>query len=137
MDLQPLLEASPAVQIHTAAAVGALAAGLAILPRRKGDRLHKMLGYAFVILMIVAAVSALFITGLMEALGREWAGWYSPIHLFVPLAFWGLFLAIRAVRAGDVARHRKEMRGLFLGALLIPGALAFLPGRTMWQVVFG
>jgi uncharacterized membrane protein len=29
------------------------------------------------------------------------------------------------------------MTGLFVGGLLIAGAFAFLPGRLMWQIVFG
>lgn len=33
--------------------------------------------------------------------------------------------------------HRRMMTGLFIGGLVIAGALTFLPGRLMWQVFFG
>ena len=48
----------------------------------------------------------------------------------VPLAVW-------AAHRHEVARHRRAMMSLFLGALLIAGAFTLLPGRIMHRVVFG
>jgi uncharacterized membrane protein len=87
--------------------------------------------------MVATAGSALLITGVMEMVGPEWKGWYSPIHLLVPITFYSLFVAFRALHRGDGKAHGKEMRGLFTGALLLAGALAFLPGRLLWRVIFG
>lgn len=137
MTLDPIINAEPAIQLHLAAALGAFVTGVLILTRRKGDILHRITGALFVVLMIATAMSALLITGVMEMAGPEWKGWYSPIHLLVPMTLFGVYKALRAIEIGDTATHKKEMRGLFFGALLFAGALAFLPGRTLWQVVFG
>ncbi len=48
MDFAPLLNASPAIQIHVAAAVIAFALGGFVLFRRKGDRLHRIGGKIWV-----------------------------------------------------------------------------------------
>lgn len=61
MTLQPLLQASPVIQIHAYAAIAALLLGAAVLFRRKGDRLHKLGGRIWVLLMVVVAISSFFI----------------------------------------------------------------------------
>jgi len=33
-------------------------------------------------------------------------------------------------------RHKRAVKGLFFGALLIPGVISFMPGRTMWMLFF-
>ena len=48
----------------------------------------------------------------------------------LPVAVW------RAHRH-EVARHRRAMLGLFLGALIIAGLFTFLPGRIMHAVLIG
>ena len=97
--------------------------------RRKGMPSHKMIGRVFAVLMIVAATSAIFIRTINQ-------GSFSWIHIFVPITFIGLYQAISAVRKGDIIRHRRHVKGLFFGALLIPGIFAFMPGRTMWMLFF-
>ena len=56
---------TPTIAIHASAAVAAIALGpLALWARRtraQHPRLHRAFGYAWVTLMVVAAVSALFI----------------------------------------------------------------------------
>lgn len=136
MTLEPIINAEPAVQLHLAAALGAFLTGLVVLTRRKGDVLHRLTGALFVLFLTVTALSALFITGVMEMAGPEWKGWYSPIHILIPLTLFGLYRALRAIAIGDTVTHRKQMRGLFFGALLFAGALALIPERTLWQVLF-
>ena len=56
------------------------------------------------------------------------------IHL---LAGWTLLsapLGLLAARRHNVAQHRKAMMGLFYGGVLVAGALAFIPGRILWNV---
>jgi uncharacterized membrane protein len=137
VNLTPLINAEPAVQFHVAVAMGAFVTGLLNLSRRKGDPLHRSAGVLFALFMAATAGSALLITGVMEMAGPEWKGWYSPIHLLVIVTFYSLFVSFRALYRGDHKAHGKEMRGLFTGALLLAGALAFLPGRLLWRVFFG
>src|SRR3569833_2845245 len=60
--LEPLLNASPGIQIHAAFAVLALVLGAIQLIRvTKGDWLHKLLGRTWVVLMAVVAGASFFI----------------------------------------------------------------------------
>lgn len=130
MNWEYLTQASLAVQIHAATAFIALAFGIFMWVQPKGTRRHKMIGRGFVFLMLLTATSALFIRHINN-------GSFSWIHLFVPLTFFGSWQAVHYIRKGNVKRHIGAVRGMFFGALLIPGALSFLPGRTLWMVFFG
>jgi len=131
MSLAPLLDASPAIQLHAFAAMAAFAIGIVQLSAPKGTFSHRTVGWVWVALMLVVGISAFFIHEI-----RLWGPW-SPIHL---LALYTLIVLPRAVLRAhrhDVARHRSAMIGLFVGALVIAGAFTFYPGRIMHAVVFG
>jgi uncharacterized membrane protein len=118
------------VQIHIIAALTALGIGTVILFRRKGTGFHRTLGWTWVIAMGVTAVSSLFITGLN-------GNFYSFIHLLSGWTIIGLPMAIYAIRNRKVETHRRAMTGMFVGGLLIAGALTFLPGRFMFEFFLG
>jgi uncharacterized membrane protein len=131
MNLAPLTDATAAIQLHAFAALGAFALGIVQLAAPKGTIPHRALGYLWVGLMLVVAVSAFWIHEI-----RLWGPW-SPIHL---LAIWTLTMvpfAVYAARTHNVRRHQRTMQGIFLGALVVAGAFTFLPGRIMHKVVFG
>jgi uncharacterized membrane protein len=130
MNISAVTEASPAIQIHLAAAMVALVLGCLMWARKKGTRSHKMIGRAFVLCMLLAAFSAIFIRTIND-------GSFSLIHLFVPITFIGSWQVVSSIRAGKIKSHKKHVRNLFFFALLIPGAFAFMPGRTMWMLFFG
>ncbi len=75
MSLDPLLQASPAIQIHAVAAMAAFVLGLSQFALIKGTTRHRIAGWAWVALMVVVSVTAFFIHEL-----RLWGPW-SPIHL--------------------------------------------------------
>ena len=131
MTLQPILDASFAVQLHVAAATAAFVLGAAILFRRKGDRRHRLAGRVWVALMLVTAISTAWIHEI-----RLWGMW-SPIHLVSIGTVVALGLAVWHARAGRVRRHRLTMQATFAGALIVAGLLSFLPGRIMHAVAFG
>lgn len=131
MSLAPLLQSSPAIQIHAFAAMTAFALGIVQLAAPKGTIPHRALGWTWVTLMTVVAVTAFFIHEL-----RIWGAW-SPIHLLAIFTLVMLPLAVLRARRHDVARHRRAMLSLFTGALLIVGLFTFFPGRIMYRVVFG
>lgn len=134
---------TPVIAIHMAAALAALALGPVALWARRGHgtaqahsqrpRLHRAAGYAWVTLMLVSALSALFIRdfNLPNIAG------YTPIHLFVPYTLIGLFFALRKLLLGNIAGHRKGMLSLYLGACVTAGAFTLLPGRFLGQLVWG
>ena len=130
MSLQPLLDASPAIQLHTAAALAALLLGAAILFRRKGDRLPRVCGRLWVASMLVVAVSSFFIHSI-----RLWGAW-SPIHLLSLVTILSLAYAVAMIRKGRTAAHAAAMRGTYVGALIVAGLFTLLPGRIMNGVLF-
>ena len=85
------MQLTPTIAIHMSAALGALALGPVALWARKGAKqrpmIHRAFGYAWVTLMVITAVSALFIRDFKLP---NIAG-YTPIHLLVPYTLFGLF----------------------------------------------
>lgn len=122
---------TPAIAIHLAATLAATAIGPIALWTRLGrqprPRPHQAAGYAWVTLMVIAAISALFI----RDFARPNLAGYSWIHLLIPFTLGQLLLSWRALRRGNLAAHRKTMQGLYVGACLIAGAFALLPGRLL------
>jgi uncharacterized membrane protein len=131
MTLAPLLNASPAIQFHAFAAMAAFALGLVQLAAPKGTIPHRAIGWAWVALMAVVAVTAFFIHEI-----RLWGPW-SPIHLLAIYTLIMLPLAVLHARKHRVVNHRNAMISIFVGALIIAGAFTFLPGRVMHAVAFG
>jgi uncharacterized membrane protein len=128
---------APEIAIHVTAAIGAVATGPVALWARKGrtqhPKLHRAFGYAWVTLMIVTAVSALFIhTGGVPHLG----GW-SLIHLLVPVALLALFGSFYMLARGNIAAHRLIMQRLYIGACVVAGAFTLLPNRFLGHLLIG
>lgn len=130
MNLQPLLAASPAIQIHVAAALAAFLLGAVVLFRRKGDRLHRLGGRVWVALMLVVTLSSFFIHTI-----RLWGAW-SPIHLLSVFTILSLGLGVWMIRRRNIQAHRRTMQGTFAGSLVIAGLFTFVPGRIMHEVLF-
>ncbi|HZO44490.1 MAG TPA: DUF2306 domain-containing protein [Xanthobacteraceae bacterium] len=131
MTLQPLLDASPAIQVHAFAAMAAFALGFVQLAAPKGTLPHRTMGYLWVTLMIVICVTSFWIQDL-----RVWGPW-SPIHLLSIFTLVTLPFAILHARRHRVSQHRNAMIMMFAGALLIAGLFTFVPGRIMHAVVLG
>jgi uncharacterized membrane protein len=131
MTLAPLLQASPAIQLHAFAAMTAFALGVVQLAAPKGTLPHRTLGWIWVALMLAVSISAFFIHQL-----RLWGAW-SPIHLLAIFTLVMLPVAVLAAHRHNVTWHRRAMIGLFAGALVIAGVFTLVPGRIMYAVVFG
>ena len=126
-----LLAAAPIqIRLHVAAVSTALLVGVVLMLGLKGNTLHRTLGWVWVIAMATAAISSLFIH-------RSNPGGFSFLHLFAGWTLIALPMGVFAARKHNVRLHGRTMTGLFVGGLLIAGAAAFLPGRLMWQMVFG
>jgi len=131
MSLTPLLDAAPAIPMHAFAAMAAFALGVVQLAAPKGTLPHRTLGWIWVALMAIVAISSFWIHQL------RLIGPWSPIHLlsiFTPIM---LVLGVWYARRHNVRGHRITMISIFAGALVIAGLFTFLPGRIMHTVVFG
>lgn len=132
-DLNPILSAPLPVQIHLVTVIPAFVLGTyLIFFSRKGAPHHRAVGYFYLTLMSITAITTLFI----HAVNPNGFMGLSFIHLFVPLTIWGVYNAIVGARTHNIKRHRGAMIGLYVGGLLIAGSLTFLPGRTMHSVFF-
>jgi uncharacterized membrane protein len=131
VSLAPLLNASPAIQIHAFAAMTAFALGVVQLAAPKGTLPHRTIGWTWVALMVVVSVTAFWIHEI-----RLWGPW-SPIHLLSIFTLVTLPLGVLYAKRHRVANHRNVMIAIFTGALVIAGLFTFVPGRIMYAVVFG
>lgn len=131
MNLQPLLNSSPAIQLHVAAAILALGFGLLQLAFKKGTRNHKVVGWLWITLMTAVALSSFFIHTI------RLVGPWSPIHLLSVFTLVMLWRGIRAGQRGNVKKHSYTMASLFIFALIGAGSFTLLPGRIMHAVLFG
>jgi uncharacterized membrane protein len=131
MSLAPLLDASPAIQLHAFSAMTAFALGIVQLSAPKGTLPHRAVGSIWVVLMAVVGVSSFWIHEL-----RLWSPW-SPIHLISTFTLVGLPLAVWNAHRHQVDRHRRAMISIFVGGLCIAGLFTFVPGRIMHAVAFG
>ena len=118
-----------AVVFHVTTVLPCVPLGAYLLLAPKGTPRHKQLGKLWVALMLITATSTLFIH---DGMRLSW------IHIFVPITYRAAWAIVSSARKGDINTHRKEIVGLFLGALMIPGVVAFaLPGRLMNVILFG
>jgi uncharacterized membrane protein len=131
MSLAPLLNASPVIQVHAFAAMGAFALGLVQLSAPKGTIPHRTLGWIWAVMMMTVAGTSLWIHEIKTF------GSFSAIHLLSILTLITVPLAVFAARRHAVPRHRSAMIAIFVGALVIAGLFTFVPGRIMHAVVFG
>lgn len=128
---------TPVITLHLSAALAALAIGpVALWARRSAHpraALHRAAGYTWVLLMLVVALSALFIRDFRLP---NIAG-YTPIHVMVPVVIGMLGLAFWHVRHGRVRAHRHTMVWLYVSACIVTGAFTLLPNRYLGQLVWG
>lgn len=127
------MQLTPVIAIHLSAALAATAIGPVALWARLGaaqrPRMHRAAGYAWVTLMLITALSALFIHG--ENLAHFHG--YSLIHLFVPVVLIGLFGSFWALARRNIALHRRIMQNLYFGGCVGAGVFTLLPSRYLGQ----
>jgi uncharacterized membrane protein len=133
----PPMQLTPTIAVHLTAALGALVVGPVALWARKGatqrPMIHRAFGYAWVTLMLITAVSAMFIRDFRLP---NMAG-FTPIHLLVPYTLACLVGAFWYLAKKDIAAHRTTMQGLYFGACVGAGAFTLLPNRYLGQLVWG
>lgn len=131
MTLAPLLNASPAIQLHAFAAMTAFVLGVVQLSAPKGTLPHRTVGWIWVALMLAVSISAFWIHQI-----RLWGPW-SPIHLLAIFTLITLPIAVWNAHRHRVPQDRNAMIAIFFGALVIAGLFTLVPGRIMHAVVFG
>ena len=115
---------TPAILIHTAAALTALVLGALMFLRPKGSGSHRKLGRTWAALMLVIIFSSFFI---------RTSGSFSWIHLLSVGSLIALVLAVHHARRRNVAAHRRIMIGLYAGGLITAGFFTLLPSRLLGE----
>jgi uncharacterized membrane protein len=121
-------ELSLPIALHLSAAAPAIALGIAVLLRRKGTHSHRLLGWIWVTVMALVALSSFWIVEIHGGAG------FSLLHL---LSVWTLFClacAIWAIKRGRVRTHKGFMVGVFIG-LLAAGLASLAPDRLLHESV--
>ena len=150
MTLEPLLEATPLIQIHAALALTAVVLGAVQFLAPKGTIPHRAVGYTWVTLMALMLISA-FVNHDVLAWGP-----FSPtvccrvgldcargkltcasIHTLSVGTFLALPYAVLHARHGNINYHRTMMFVLFMVVLVLGTILTAIPHRAMHTVVFG
>ena len=118
------------IWLHLATVLTATALTPVMLLRRRGDRKHRTLGTIWVAAMLLTAVLSLFIH--VSGPGR-----FSVIHILsgwtliqAPILWW-------SARRHDVARHKRAVHGMVIGALLVAGFFTFPFHRLLGGWLFG
>jgi len=119
------------IPLHAIMAMIAIILGGIQLSMKKGGAIHKLLGRIWVGLMLIVAISSLFIHEI-----KLW-GAYSPIHLLSLWTIFSLGLGIYFVRVGNIKRHKQVMIALYFFALILTGFFTLYPGRVMHQILIG
>jgi uncharacterized membrane protein len=115
---------------HLGTILIALALTPTMLLRRRGDRLHRQLGWVWVSAMIATALLSFNLRALQD-------GGFSVIHI---LSVWTLIQVPRIflhARAHRVEKHSSAVRGMVTGALVIAGFFTFPFDRLLGHWLFG
>jgi len=120
----------PIIWGHLVAAVLAMGLTPVMLLRRRGDRLHRRLGYLWVTAMALTA-------GLSLGVKVLWPGHFSLIHILSIYTLGCLPVIVMAARQHNVTLHRRMIRGMAIGALLVAGSFTFTFDRMLAQWLYG
>lgn len=119
----------PLIWLHLLTILIATALTPVMLLRMRGDQRHRTIGKVWMAAMLATAITSLFI----HASGP---GRFSIIHLLslwtlvqVPLIWW-------TARCHNVARHRRAVHGMVIGALLVAGFFTFPFHRLLGTWLF-
>jgi len=126
----------PVIAIHVSAALAALVLGPFAIWARKGSvvrpSLHRSAGYAWVAVMLIAAISCLFIRDYRNA--NLWG--YTYVHLLAPFTFYCLAASFYKLYKGNIQGHRKTMQRLYYGACVTAGLFALSPMRRLGDLLW-
>ena len=120
----------PIVWGHMATILTALALTPLMLLRRRGDRLHRRLGWVWAAAMALTALMSFGIRDIND-------GQFSPIHILSAFTLIMVPFLVIAARRHQHARHRGMVRGMVAGALLVAGFFTFPLNRLIGHWLFG
>ena len=122
------------VYIHLGAVIPACMIGTYLLLTRKGSPKHKALGKIYMLLMLLTAISSLF---LPAHVGPVFLNHFGFIHLLSIVTIYTVPMAYKAAKSGNIKRHKNAMISLYLGGILLAGGISFMPGKLLNRWLLG
>ncbi len=133
MNLQPLLRASWAIQLHVYTLVLAFVAGTGqFFVTRKGSPIHRVLGRCFLGLMLASALVTLLIR--LGPQNRFYG--LSLLHLYVPLVVGLCALAWLGAVKHRIQLHRFAVITLYFGSLVFTGYVQIFWANGITHKIF-
>ncbi|MEJ6708888.1 MAG: DUF2306 domain-containing protein [Amylibacter sp.] len=90
---------------------------------------HKIVGYIFVVGIVIGGLSLFFIFSI------RMIGPFSPIHLLSIVSLFSVSFALYSIKNKKIKAHKRAMWRLYSQAIGVAGLFAFLPGRLMNDIV--
>ena len=109
------------IWFHLIAALLAILLGPINLSRKKGTIQHRVIGWAWLVLMAGVTLSSFGIRELNP-------GQFSWIHILTVWTIISMAVSLIAIKNGKVRLHAGFMTGTMIGAV-IAGLFALMPGR--------
>ena len=133
MTLAPLIAVPMYIQVHLISALMVMALSpLQFWGLRKGSTAHRAVGYAWLLAMLVVAISSFWIKSVFPV---QLFG-YGLIHLLSLLALYSIYSIVTQARSHNIIGHRKAVKALSIGFWLA-AVFTFAPPRILWQIVIG
>ena len=120
--------------VHLASILPAFLIGTYLIVSSKGTPKHRLMGKVYMLLMILTALTTLFMPA---QIGSTILNHFGFIHLFSLSVFFTVPGAYIAALNGNIRTHKHNMLGLYAGGILIAGSFALMPGRFMYSWLYG
>jgi uncharacterized membrane protein len=115
------------IYIHLLAVIPSLILGAINLSLKKGTLTHKRIGKVWAVLMLITAISSLFI---MPTGSLTW------LHLFSILVIICIPVGVFSIRKGNIKRHTYCMLGAYIGTVISAYFAVMTPGRFLYYVFY-
>ena len=120
--------------IHLIAVIPCMVMGVYLIYfSKKGANLHRGIGGAYMILMLLQAIVSL---GMNARVGPQFLNHFGWIHLLSILTIHTVPKSIYYLKKGDIKGHSRSMIILFWAGLIIAGGFTLVPGRYLYNVFF-
>lgn len=120
--------------LHLSTILPCVFLGAYLIGFKKGTKLHRRLGMAYMGLIFFSSFISLF----MEArVGPQFLNHFGWIHSLSVITMTTVPISIRAVQRGNIKRHQRTMLLLYFSGLLIAGGFTLVPGRFLHEILFG
>lgn len=130
MTLTPYLDASAYIQVHVITALLALTLGPFALYGRKRDHTHKIVGYIWISVMVITALTSFWIREFSATQG------FSPVHLLSIFSLATVVYATHAAIRKNIIAHKRALTNLYYMGTWGAFIVNFLPGRLIPTVFF-